>query len=245
MPQYQNINLGTKPEKEKKIIELLKEGKTSRQIAEAVHVSFGDIGIIRRSLTGAQEEKDHFASYHLSKKSKSVCVQALKLFSKGKSRVEVAIILDLPPFEIEKLSKDYWLLKGLDRLPKVYQDMKDNRPAFFKLYHLVKEKKMSNKDILTILKYETSFSKLEKIVTDLQKEVDELVFEKGDKLGQLESIKNEIAESSRQLSEIQKATVNRKFDLQWLIDEIHKKRGTLQQLQAQIYNITVNTMWYR
>lgn len=47
-----------------------------------------------------------------------------------------------------------------------------------------------------------SFSRLEKTVTDLQKEVDELVFQKGDKLGQLESIKNEIAESSRQLSEI-------------------------------------------
>lgn len=90
-----------------------------------------------------------------------------------------------------------------------------------------------------------SFSRLEKTVTDLQKEVDELVFQKGDKLGQLESIKNEIAESSRQLSEIQKATANRKFDLQWLIDEIHKKRSTLQQLQAQIYNFTVNTMWYR
>lgn len=49
-----------------------------------------------------------------------------------------------------------------------------------------------------------SFSRLEKTVTDLQKEVDELVFQKGDKLGQLKSIKNEIAESSRQLSEIQK-----------------------------------------
>ena len=89
---------------------------------------------------------------------------------------------------------------------------------------------MRNKDILTILKYESSFQKLEKTITDLQKEVDELVFEKGDKLGQLESIKNAIAESGWQLSELQKATLNRKFDLQWLIDEIHKKSCTLQQL---------------
>ena len=79
----------------------------------------------------------------------------------------------------------------------------------------------------------------------MQKGVDELVFEKGDKLGQLESIKTEIAESSRQFSEIQKAIVNRNFDLLWLIDEIHKKSGTLQQLHAQIYNITVSTYWYR
>lgn len=202
MTQNQNFSLENKPEKEKRIIELLREGKTSRQIAEAVHVSFGDIGTIRRRLTGAQEEKGQLASYHLNTKSRSVCAQAFQLFSKGKSRVEVAIKLNLPTFEIEKLSQDYWLLKGLDRLPKVYADMKDNRPAFFKLYHLIKEKKISNNDILTILKYVASFSRLEKTVTDLQKEVDELVFQKGDKLGQLESIKNEIAESSRQLSEI-------------------------------------------
>ena len=55
---------------------------------------------------------------------------------------------------------------------------------------------MRNKEILTILKYVALLSKLEKTVADLQKEIDELVFEKGDKLGQLESIKNEIAESS-------------------------------------------------
>ncbi|HYZ60155.1 MAG TPA: hypothetical protein VE544_10910 [Nitrososphaeraceae archaeon] len=245
MSQNQNISLETKPEKEKRIAELLKEGKTSRQIAEEVHVSFGDIGIIRRSLTRIKEEKGQLASYHLNAKSRSICTQAFQLFSNGKSRVEVAIKLNLPAFEIEKLSKDYWLLKGLDKLPRVYEDMKDNRQAFFKLYHLVNEKKISNNDILTILKYEASLSRLEKTVTDLQKQVDELVFEKGDKLGQLESMKNEIAESSRQLSELQKATVNRKFDLQWLIDEIHKKSGTLQQLHAQIYNTTMCTYWYR
>lgn len=93
MSQNENIGLETRPEKEKRIIELLKEGKTSRQIAETVHVSFGDIGTIRRRLTGAQEEKDQSASNHLNTKSKSVRTQAFQLFSKGKSRVEVAIQL--------------------------------------------------------------------------------------------------------------------------------------------------------
>ena len=83
-----------------------------------------------------------------------------------------------------------------------------------------------------------AFSRLEKTVIDLEKQVDELVFQKGDKLGELESIKNKVAESSRQLSEIQKEIVNRKFDLQWLSDEIYKKRSELQQLQAQLH-------WYR
>lgn len=244
MSQNQNI-LKTKSEKERIIIELLKEGKTSRQIAEEVHVSFGDIGIIRRRLTGTQEEKDQSASNHLNTESKSVCTQVFHLFSKGKSGVEVAIKLDLPASEIEKLLKDYWLLKGLDRLPKVYEDMKVNRPAFFKLYRLVKEKKISNNDILTILKYDASISRLKKTVNDLQREVDDLVFQKGDKMGQLESTENKIAESNRQLSELQKEIVNRKFDVQWLSDEIYKKRSELQQLLTQIHNVTMYASGYR
>jgi hypothetical protein len=244
MSQNRNVSLETKPEKEKRITELLKEGKTIRYIAEKVHVSFGDIAIIRRRLTGTQEEKDQSTSNHSNTKSKSVCAQAFQLFSKGKSGVEVAIKLDLPASEIEKLSKDYWLLKGLDRLPKVYEDMKD-RPAFFKLYRLVTEKKFSNEDILNILKHADAFSLLGKTVSDLQKEVDELVFQKGDKMGQLESIKNKVAEASKQLSELQEEIVNRKFVVQWLSDEIYKKRSELQQLRTQIYNITVSTYWYR
>ena len=244
MSQNQNT-LKTKSEKERIIIELLKEGRTSRQIAESVHVSFGDIGTIRRRLTGAQEEQDQLASDHLNLKSLSVCARAFQLFSKGKSRVDVAIQLNLPASEIVKLSQDYWLLKGLDRLPKVYADMKDNRPAFFKLYRLVKEKKFSNEDILSILKHADAFSLLGKTVSDLQKEVDELVFQKGDKMGQLDSIKSKVAEASRWLSELQEEIINRKFDVQWLSDEIYKKRSELQQLRTQIYNITVSTYWYR
>jgi hypothetical protein len=86
MSQNQNTSLKTKSEKERLIIKLLEEGKTSRQIAEEVHVSFGDIGIMRQSLTRIKEEKGQLTSYHLNTKSRSVCTQAFQLFSKGKSR---------------------------------------------------------------------------------------------------------------------------------------------------------------
>jgi len=44
----------TKSEKEKAVIELYSLGKTVRQIAEAVHMSFGDTSSIIRRETGGR-----------------------------------------------------------------------------------------------------------------------------------------------------------------------------------------------
>ncbi len=46
----------SRKEKEKEVIRLAKEGKTTREIAEIVHVSLKDIGEIIRKFTG--DEKD-------------------------------------------------------------------------------------------------------------------------------------------------------------------------------------------
>ncbi len=49
-------------EKEKRVIELANQGKTTREIAKAVHISFKDIGKIIRKVTGdedlTEEEKE-------------------------------------------------------------------------------------------------------------------------------------------------------------------------------------------
>jgi DNA-binding NarL/FixJ family response regulator len=55
MTEDNSTGLLTKPEKEKKVIELLKQGKTFIQIAKVVHMSFGNIGRIKRNLIGERE----------------------------------------------------------------------------------------------------------------------------------------------------------------------------------------------
>ena len=45
----------TPAEKERRVKELLEQGKSTREIAEEVHMSFGDIGSIRRTLFGETE----------------------------------------------------------------------------------------------------------------------------------------------------------------------------------------------
>ena len=74
----------TQKEKETLVIELYKQGQTRREIAKVVHMSFSRISQIINRFEGVNSEgKDP-----LSKETK-----ALKLFSKGKDLVYVAINL--------------------------------------------------------------------------------------------------------------------------------------------------------
>ncbi len=106
MTEDNSTGLLTKPEKEKKVIELLKQGKTFIQIAKVVHMSFGNIGRIKRNLIGEREGgKGEQNSNNANKKTESISTQAFRMFSAGKSPVEVAIELDHSTDEVERLSK--------------------------------------------------------------------------------------------------------------------------------------------
>ena len=46
-------------EKEQRVIELYQQGKTIREIAHEVHMSFADIGAIKRKITGLQDDNNN------------------------------------------------------------------------------------------------------------------------------------------------------------------------------------------
>jgi transposase len=84
-----------KHQKKALVIELYKQGKTRRQIAEAVHMSFKDIADIINEYTG--EDK------LINRVDKSKDSRAFELFLQGKKSVEVAIELDMPADKVEEL----------------------------------------------------------------------------------------------------------------------------------------------
>jgi transposase len=93
-------------EKEKRVIELHLHGKTIREIAKEVHMSFRDISKLIKSyykktrIQQNKKEQENSQSSKIKKLSKSS--QAYELFLKGKTPVQVAIDLDLdfPKLEI-------------------------------------------------------------------------------------------------------------------------------------------------
>jgi hypothetical protein len=138
-----------KYEKEQLVIKLHQDGKTIRDIASAVHLSFSDIGKIIKRIDGRTEND---ISTNLNNKSKET--KALWLFEQKKRPIDVAIELDFSYSEVIDLQQEYWALKQLYDLPLVYQELKHDIDSFFKLFKALKKNKMLNeRDIYRILKY--------------------------------------------------------------------------------------------
>ena len=135
-----------KHDKEQLVIKLQQDGKTMREIASAVHMSFGVIGKIIKRIDGRVNDID------MSNKSK--VSQAMFLFKSGKKPSDVAIDLDITAGELKGILQEYWVLIGLDELALVYCEIRNYLDLFLKLYHtLRKNKSITQKDIGRLLRY--------------------------------------------------------------------------------------------
>jgi hypothetical protein len=115
----------TREEKEILVIELYKEGKTIREIAKEVHMSFSRISEIINEYEGINSEK----KVPVSKETK-----ALKLSSNGKDLVYVATKLDMKPDDIRKLYLEYQSLQGLPFLKDMVNEIGNSLPSFVQAY---------------------------------------------------------------------------------------------------------------
>ena len=134
-------------DKEQLVVKLHQEGKTIREIAQQIHMSFKDIGSIIRRIDG-QDDKTKDV------KNKSKDTQALYLFSTGKKPVDVAIELDVSASEVHNMQEEFWALKQQYELAFVYGEIKNFLPSFLKLFQSLKEFGMLNEESLSnFLKY--------------------------------------------------------------------------------------------
>jgi transposase len=129
-----------KDQKKALVIELYKQGKTRRQIAETVHMSFKDIADVINEYTGEDIQ--------VNKPGKSKDAQAFELFLQGKQSVEVAIELDMPADQVEELHVQYWRLSKLDDLEILYHETEYSLSLLLRLHNVLKDKRITkDKDI--------------------------------------------------------------------------------------------------
>ena len=121
----------TRQEKEQLVIQLASEGKTTKKIAQIAHVSLLDIGKIIRRFTG--EESD------VENKSQSITSRAFQMFEENKSRIDVAIALNLESHEVISLFHVYLQLRNLDRLVTAHQYLGHDLPIFLDLFDKMRE----------------------------------------------------------------------------------------------------------
>ncbi len=175
----------SKKEKEELVIKLAEEGKSTRQIAETLHISLKDIGTIIRRYTG--EEKDNENNKALSDNS-----MALKLFKENKSLVDVAITLNMDADDVSDLHTDFLRLSNMDKLMAMYRELGDEISLLEWLYDNLKWYGLANKkDIYNILQQE-----------DKLKNLDRELYETAGEIGRWNSLKMQLKKDVAELMEM-------------------------------------------
>ena len=188
----------SRTEKEKRVIELYQQGKTIREIAREVHMSFADIGFIIRKFTGIDDRKSKEqdkASTALSKDA-----QAFALFSDNKKPIDVAIKLDLGADVVDKLYQQFWKLEGLYQLHMAYKEIKRYLPSFLKLFKLMKQQRiMSEQDVVDALKFGKQLPYLKDQFQILVEEINSLEYKRNGLRAALSVLQNQISTTKNSL----------------------------------------------
>lgn len=163
----------SRQEKEKLVADLYNQGKTIRDIAKDLRMSFRDIGAILKK-SGEREEEENEEKQLLSPSTK-----AYQLFSKSKTPLQVAVALDLSESETTKFYEEYWNLKQMHELRMVYEEIGDDIVHFLKLYKLSKGAHMNPQHVVNLLQMSNEYLPLlEQKHKKLTKEIDSLESEK-------------------------------------------------------------------
>jgi predicted DNA-binding protein YlxM (UPF0122 family) len=149
-------------EREKRVIELRKEGKTIREIATELKMSSRNVlEILKRAEEiRSQEEADkrmqEEKGFH-----QSIYTKALKLLKDGKNPLDVTIELGVKAEETKKVYVDFLDIKTLGEFGGVYEDIKDSLLPLLALHESMKKKGLGVQDAIVALEYASNRKKAE------------------------------------------------------------------------------------
>jgi transposase len=186
-------------ERERLVLDLYNQGKNIREIAQEVRMSFSAIGTILK-----KEEQENETSKEQTEKM-SQAAQAYKLFSDGKSPVDVAITLNLRQAEVTEFYREYWKLKQLYDLSQVYEEIKGDIHSFVNLYRLIKSAGMNSPQVIRLLTIANNH---------------------------LPSVEQRCENLNREVASLEGDKCNSAMILQELSDEISYLRNTLEQHES-------------
>ena len=138
----------SRKEKEKLVINLTQEGKTTREIAKQAHISLRDIGKIQHKLTGDEElfereQKKQDAEKEKQKRKPLLpYAQAFQMFKDKRTLADVAIELDIKSSVVLDFYSEYLSLTRMDWLVKIYNELKSDFPLFMHLFRWVQKERI-------------------------------------------------------------------------------------------------------
>jgi hypothetical protein len=219
----------TRQERETLVLDLYNQGKTYRQISKEARISPRDIGVI---LNKTLEERTEGIKEEQQEQHLSLSTQAYKLFSEGKTPLEVSIALNLRESEATKFYKEYWKLKQLHNLNMVYEEIKDDIEPFLKLYRLSKGKGMGVNQVVNLLTIANNdLPAIEERFKRLRNDVGMLQSQKHACKGNLYQLKNQIAATTQFLNSLRILYRRERRAIEDLFNEKSRLKVTYNRIQ--------------
>ena len=163
-------------EKEKRVIELHLSGKTIREIAKEVHMSFTPISKIikiyerKKELQAKRDESNQSSQI----KKPSLSCRAFKLFINGKKPTEVVIELDIPPEKVEKLWSQFLKSERMEECYDFFQMCQYDIPTILSINNFIKKNNIPGKDIANVLRKANGVINLNQTILNLKGEIERL-----------------------------------------------------------------------
>src|SRR5215831_11449009 len=206
-------------EKEQYVIRLYKENKSTREIAELVHMSFRDIGAITKKVKLEADGERWPLEEDDDINSKSKTTQAIKLFSELKSPVEVTIALDLPANQVRAICREYWELEGMYGLSQIYDEAKYDLYDLLRLHRIAKVLGMEKRDIINAFELikNNQLETLQWKAGCLRSEINMLEWEKRNSTYHLSNLR-------RMINEFEETLAQKRGEMAYLNRECRKLR---------------------
>jgi len=163
-------------EKHDLILKLLSEGKTYRDICHIAHVSSRDIKPIAKEYERKKrlETKKEENNQQSTTKKPSLSSQAFKLFSDGKTQVQVAIDLNLDFEKVRKYWTEFLRLRNMKKLYNIYTENEFHLDSLFRIDYFLLRNNIPIKDIEYVLHIAYDTAKLHQTHSNLKTEIEKL-----------------------------------------------------------------------
>jgi hypothetical protein len=212
-------------EKEKYVIELRKQDKTYREIAHELKISPREISRILKKSNSEMEEKER-KKIVLSKSS-----QALQLYKKGKSPIDVAIKLDLSPQESNSLYHNYLYLNNLHHFIETFKEFDyDSLQDIIDHYDIMKENGIGKKEIVEAIKISNEYPKIKEEYHDISEELKELKRQRDFYIPDNKMLISKNCELNNELKSLILKNETQNRLLQLAENELNKKRVLLNRI---------------
>jgi hypothetical protein len=212
-------------QRKKRVIDLYhNQEKTTREIAEIERISLHDISaILKEEEARRQKNKDQEQSS-----------KAYKLFSKGKTPVEVATTLNLREPEVTKLFREYLKLQGSHKLILICDEIgEDNIEDFVEFYNSVKERGMGRMDMVKALAIaDKDLPYLEEKCELLKIENNDLESKKQQLNNELHTLNDKIASSKELLKSYTSSCEHKRQEEESLNNEISRLEALVTRFKS-------------